>query len=154
MEQQTARSTNLRARTLLRSPSTTYSRRGSNNPGKSGKRGHPSKGPRSRESTPSGQKIRFSRLGQNLEKGSSLLLTFVKLFDDLLDSPINLVGVECETLRRRYCQLIWKISCQKRLTRWRSGYIRSLLVCVQCVQITKEGNYEHSHRSLVRGNSF
>ena len=44
-------------------------------------------------------------------KGSNLLLTFVKLLDDLLlDSSLNLsVGVECETLRSRYCQFISNI---------------------------------------------
>ncbi|WP_167320905.1 hypothetical protein [Desulfomicrobium baculatum] len=42
--------------------------------------GHPSKGPRSRESAPAGQKIRFSRLGQNylIIPRISLFLPFSK----------------------------------------------------------------------------
>ena len=38
--------------------------------------GHPSKGPRSRESTPVGQKIRFSRLGQKLLDNTSDFFAF------------------------------------------------------------------------------
>lgn len=42
--------------------------------------GHPSKGPRSRESTPLGQKIRFSRLGQNY-----LIIPRISLFSAFLE---------------------------------------------------------------------
>ena len=83
-------------------------------------------------------------------KGSDLLLTFVSFPDDLFASFLNLSLFVSYAFAEAFLPTDIKISCQMRLTMLRSGNIVLLLVCVQCVQVTKEGNHEHGHCSLVR----